>query len=88
MPVTIVRNMSGNTVCYSISTEDEGVVTLPARSEWEKIDSKKSIQPEVETGWRLITFKNATDTKRGGVYVNLAEPKLVEFRDFDEILVI
>ncbi|KAF8344588.1 hypothetical protein F5887DRAFT_1075400 [Amanita rubescens] len=86
--------MSGNTVCYSISTEDEGVVTLPARSEWEKIDSKKSIEKDC-TGWTLIAFNineddddddDEDDSERGGVYVNLTGAKLVEFHNVDKIL--
>jgi hypothetical protein len=90
----IVRNVSDNNVHCGISTEADNVGAIPNHTtEWVAINSKASLQPQIpddltfNTGWRLIAFKNAEDSERGGVYLDLSEPKLVEFHDFDKILV-
>lgn len=85
MPHTIVRNKTTADVWCRISLND---ALGEDGATWHKIDQDSSKTWD-RNAWEFITFKNLVndDTRRGGSCVDLRKPKLVEFHDFDKILI-
>lgn len=85
----LVRNTSGVAVECQISTGADDANQTLAHAAWMPVHIGGAALITRDTGWRLIAFKGVADpSKRGGVYENITVAgKLVEFQDFDKILV-